>query len=807
MAKKLVIVESPAKAKTINRYLGNDFVVEASVGHIKDLPKSKLGVDVEKGFEPEYKIIRGKSEVIKKLKALSEKAPQVYIATDPDREGEAIAQHIAEELKQNSNKVYRVLFTEITPSGISRAMEKPLKIDSHLVYAQQARRVMDRLVGYKVSPLIWKAVYPGLSAGRVQSVALKLVCEREIGIKGFSAIEYWSVLGKFQTERSEEFEAKLYSIDGKDLRDPQGSATVKERGKKEFYIESQEHAAKLAEKIRTAKYAITSISRKEQKRNPAPPFITSTLQQAASTRLGFSPKRTMMLAQQLYEGVDLGPEGRVGLITYMRTDSTRISNEALEAARDYIKNEFGKEFLPKEARHFKKAKASQDAHEAIRPTYMKYLPQEVKKHLPREMFLLYDLIWKRFVASQMNPAVYDQITVSIEGGRTEVDPTLVGKFVFRASDSHVKFAGFLQVYDITAEDADVSKADEDGDELQKFKLPATLKEGESVNLEDILTRQHFTKPPARYTESSLVKELESLGIGRPSTYSSIVSTIEDRGYVELKERKLFATDLGMNVNKILSANLPEFFNVKFTAEMESELDEIANGDKKYLDVMNEFYKPFDIAVKKVEGRIEEIKSTVDGQQVACDICGAPMVIKWSRRGRFLACSRYPECKNTKPIDAHDDNNRPTGDKCPECGGDLIYKNSRFGKFIGCSNYPNCKYTKSITTGVKCPECGIGELAQRFTKKKRIFYGCTNYPKCHHATWDKPVNIPCPLGDSPFLLEKYTKAKGNYFKCPKCESEFAPEEVSAPPEADQPQAEKNKSDASVGSGGEVEVAAK
>ena len=768
MAKKLVIVESPAKAKTINRYLGKDFVVEASVGHIKDLPKSKLGVDIEKGFEPEYKTIRGKSDVIKKLKDLSGKSEQVYIATDPDREGEAIAQHIAEELKQDSKKVYRVLFNEITESGIKHAMEQPLKIDSHLVYAQQARRVMDRLVGYKVSPLIWKAVYPGLSAGRVQSVALRLVCERETAISNFVPIEYWSILGKFRTERGEEFEAKLYSIGGEDLKDPQGSAN-KSDGEKILFIKSAENAGRLADEIRAAKYKISSITRKEQKRNPAPPFITSTLQQAASTRLGFSPKRTMIIAQQLYEGVDLGPEGRVGLITYMRTDSTRISNEAIAAARDYIKKEFGEEFLPEGARHFKKSKASQDAHEAIRPTHIEYLPQEVKKYLPREMFLLYDLIWKRFIASQMNPAVYDQITVSVAGGN----------FIFRATDSHVKFAGFLKVYDIDVEDADMSKSDEDDDELQKFKLPATLKEQEPVDLlEDVMQRQHFTKPPARYTESSLVKELESLGIGRPSTYSSIVSTIEDRGYVELKERRLYATTLGINVNNILTGNLPEFFDVAFTATMESELDEIADGNKKYLDVMNEFYSPFNSAVKKVEGKIEQIKSTVDGEQVACDVCGAPMVIKWSRRGRFLACSRYPECKNTKPIDAHDEHNQPTGDKCPDCGGDLIYKNSRFGKFIGCSNYPKCKYTKSITTGVKCPECGKGELAQRRTKSKRIFYGCTNYPNCKYATWDKPVSLPCPLGDSPFLLEKYSKTKGNYYKCPKCESEISPEEANA-----------------------------
>jgi DNA topoisomerase-1 len=800
MAKKLVIVESPAKAKTINRYLGSDFIVEASVGHIKDLPKSKLGVDVEKGFEPEYKTIRGKTETIKKLKDLSEKAQQVYIATDPDREGEAIAQHIYEELRQDSKKVFRVLFTEITESGIKRAMGQPLKIDSHLVYAQQARRVMDRLVGYKVSPLIWKAVYPGLSAGRVQSVALKLVCDREYAIKNFVPIEYWSILGRFQTvedavqgRRAEEFEAKLYSVGGKVIKNPQGSASTRAedavRGNREkpFSLDNEQQAVKLASAIRSAKYAISSIARKEQKRNPPPPFITSTLQQAASTQLGFSTKRTMMLAQQLYEGVELGPEGQVGLITYMRTDSTRISKEAIEAARNYIKKDFGEEFLPKEARHFKKSKASQDAHEAIRPAHVDYLPQEVKKYLPRELFLLYDLIWKRFMACQMSHAVYDLVTVSVEGGA----------FVFRASDSHVKFAGFLKVYDIDMEDAEMRKPDEDDDELRKFSLPTTLKESEPLNLLDVLQRQHFTTAPPRYNESSLVKELESLGIGRPSTYSSIVSTIEDRGYVEIKERKLFATDLGLNVNKILSANLPEFFNVKFTAEMESELDEIANGNKKYLEVMNEFYSPFDKAVKKVEGKIEEIKSTVDGQQVVCDICGAPMVIKWSRRGRFLACSRYPECKNTKPIDAHDDNNRPTGDKCPDCGGELIYKNSRFGKFIGCSNYPACKFTKSITTGVKCPECGKGELAQRFTKKKRIFYGCTNYPNCKYATWDKPVSLPCPLGDSPFLLEKYTRAKGNYYKCPKCESEISPEEVSP----------KNRIEEPVGSEGKVEVAAK
>ncbi|MGC8594467.1 MAG: type I DNA topoisomerase [Candidatus Kryptoniota bacterium] len=765
MAKKLVIVESPAKAKTINRYLGKDFVVEASIGHIKDLPKSELGVDIENGFVPKLKIIRGKAEIIKKLRELASRSEEIFVATDPDREGEAIAEHIAEEIG-NDDKIKRVLFTEITPSGIQRAMQNPQKIDKNLVQAQQARRVMDRLVGYKVSPLIWKTVYPGLSAGRVQSVALRLVCEREEAIKNFVPVEYWSIIGKFKAATGEEFEAKLHSIEGIDLKDPEGGQSDISHGPTTFYIRNKEEADKLVAELISPLYVVSGVVKKEQKRSPAPPFITSTLQQAAASRLGFSPKRTMLLAQQLYEGVELGGEGPVGLITYMRTDSTRLSEEAVRAVREYIGHKFGTDYLPKEPRHFRKSKSSQDAHEAIRPTYIKYTPDDVKRYLPRELFLLYDLIWKRFVASQMSSAIYDMITVFLQGG----------KFVFRASDSHVKFPGFLQIYDMSAEDLEVNLKDEDIGELQKYRVPKNLRQGDRCDLNEVFHRQHFTKPSARYTESSLVKELESLGIGRPSTYSTIVSTIEDRGYVELRERKLFATELGVNVNKILIGNLPEFFNVEFTAKMEKELDEVASRKKNYLQVMRDFYDPFNAAITSVEGKIDEIRSDVNGQQVTCDLCGAPMIIKWSRRGRFLACSRYPECRNTKPIDAHDDNNRPTGEKCPECGGDLIYKNSRFGKFIGCSNYPNCKYTKGITTGVKCPECGKGELAQRFTKRKRIFYGCTNYPNCKYATWDEPVNISCPNGDSTFLLKKYSKLKGTYYKCPKCGAEFSTEEV-------------------------------
>lgn len=766
MAKKLVIVESPAKARTINKYLGKDFVVEASIGHIKDLPKSELGVDIENGFIPKLKTIRGKVEIIRKLRDLASKSEEVYVATDPDREGEAIADHIAEEIGGDNQKIKRVLFTEITPTGIARAMQNPQKIDKNLVQAQQARRVMDRLVGYKVSPLIWKTVYPGLSAGRVQSVALRLVCEREEAIKNFVPVEYWSIIGRFRMSTGEEFEAKLYSIDGIDLKDPEGGQNDAGHGAATFYIKNKEDADKLVTELRSPQYIVSSVVKKEQRRSPAPPFITSTLQQAASSRLGFSPKKTMLLAQQLYEGVELGGEGPVGLITYMRTDSTRLSEEAVIAVREYIGQEFGADYLPKEPRHFRKLKSSQDAHEAIRPTYVKYTPDDLKKHLPRELFLLYDLIWKRFVASQMSSAIYDMITVFLQGG----------KYIFRASDSQIKFPGFLQLYDMSNEDLEIDLQDDDIGELRKYRIPKNVKQGDKCDLTEVMPRQHFTKPPSRYTESSLVKELESLGIGRPSTYSAIVSTIEDRGYVELRERKLFATELGMNVNKILIGNLPQFFNVEFTAKMEKELDEVASRKKDYLQVMRDFYHPFESVIKGVEGKIDEIRSDVNGQQVICDLCGAPMIIKWSRRGRFLACSRYPECRNTRPIDEHDDNNRPTGEKCPECGSDLIYKNSKFGKFIGCSNYPNCKYTKGITTGVKCPECEKGELAQRFTKRKRVFYGCTNYPNCKYATWDEPVNISCPNGDSQFLLKKYSKSKGRYYKCPKCGGEFSAEDM-------------------------------
>ncbi len=557
--KALIIVESPAKAKTINKYLGHDYVVEASVGHIKNLPKSKIGIDVENGFTPEYETIKGKDEVIARLRDHAAKARAIYIATDPDREGEAIGWHIAKEVEDKNPNIYRVLFHEITERGITEAMQKPGKVNENLVNSQQARRAMDRLVGYKISPFVWKTVFYGLSAGRVQSVALRLICEREEAINSFLPEEYWSIVGAFETRGNDPFYAKLFKV--ADADPVIGDATTAEG-----YVND----------IRKQSFAIADVQRKPVKRNPGAPFITSTLQQEAARRLRFHAKRTMMLAQKLYEGIDLGEEGRVGLITYMRTDSTRLSDDAVKEVREYIYTNYGKEYVPQEARLFKKGKSSQDAHEAIRPTSTKYTPRFVKKYLDDEMYELYELIWNRFVASQMSPAVFEQMTVDVEGG----------DYTFRATDSIPKFRGFLQVYDDIAEDQEQSS-----DEDPISKLPPDLLKGQHASLTNLIPNQHFTKPPARFTESSLVKELETQGIGRPSTYALIVDTIQTRKYVEQRERRLYPTDLGITVNRILVQNFPHLFDVSFTARMEEELDTIASGKQSYEQVMDRFLQP------------------------------------------------------------------------------------------------------------------------------------------------------------------------------------------------------------------------
>lgn len=746
MSKSLIIVESPSKAKTINKYLGKDFVVEASVGHVKNLPKSKLGVDVENKYAVTYETIPGKEEIIEKLQLLAEKADKVYIATDPDREGEAIAFDIAQEIESKNKNIFRVLFHEITPTGIAEAMASPKKIDQHLVDSQRARRAMDRVVGYKLSPFIWKTIYYGLSAGRVQSVALRLICEREEHIKKFIPDEYWSIIGEFQPENSEPFYAKLAKIDGSEPK-----------------ITDATTAQGYATDIQKQSYAIVDLQKKTVKRHAPAPFITSTLQQEAASRLRFSAKRTMMLAQKLYEGIDLGEEGIVGLITYMRTDSTRLSDEAVTAVRGFIYDSYGPEYLPKEPHHFKKRKESQDAHEAIRPTTIKFAPKHIKKHLDKDMYALYELIWNRFVACQMVAATFEQVTVDLTGG----------DYTFRATGSVPIFRGFLQVYDDMIDEKGLAEDDD-----PTSKIPSNLNVGEHASLRSVLPKQHFTKPPARYTESSLVKELESLGIGRPSTYAAIVSTIIDRKYVDQQERKLFATQLGMVVTKILVHSFPKVLNVKFTALMEEELDTIASGKNNYVQVMDDFYHPFIDSLHHVEkdaGRIKKSLQEETGE--ACDLCGKPMIIKWGRYGQFKACTGYPACKNRKPLDADVEKHQHTvGLKCKQCGGDLVVKGGPFGTFLGCSNYPKCNYTQPISMGLKCPKCKEGDVIERKTKRKRYFYGCSRYPECDFVSWDKPVIQECENCKNPYLVQKSSKKKGEYLKCPNCKEEFVREET-------------------------------
>ncbi len=726
MSKYLVLVESPSKAKTINKYLGKNYHVEATIGHIKNLPKSKLGIDVDNGFVPSLLNIRGKGDLIKKIKSYSAKAKEIYIATDPDREGESIAQDIYEVINgQTDAKIHRVLFNEITKVAVEKAMKNPIDIDSRLVSSQRARRVMDRIIGYKISPFLWKAVISssdsGLSAGRVQSVALRLICEREEEIQSFIPIEYWSLWGFFRNPDGKELKAKLQSIDGKGIKvKPSASMTdeeIKEFELKNFLIGSSETAEQLYAEIKNKKdYSITDITVKESKRNPFPPFITSTLQVEASRKLRFRPRKTMMLAQNLYEGIDLGNEGTTGLITYMRTDSTRIGDEILVEARNLIKKNYGDEYLPESAKSYdKKKKNVQDAHEAIRPTSMEYTPDHVKEFLTPDQFKLYDLIWKRFLASQMESAILENTSIEIESGR----------FLFKATGTAVKFDGFLKLYDEDNED----QTDSNGG---SSNIPYGLKKNDPMDLFNLEKNQHFTKPPARFSESTLIKELEAKNIGRPSTYALIMGTIQDRNYVEQQERKLFPTKLGKQVNGVLVKNFPTILDVNFTALMEDELDGIAEGEIEYIKVLNDFYTPFSKVLAEVEQNIEKIK---------CDKCGSDMDIKMGRFGKFLACTNYPECKNIKSLKEVAQEEKEieyTGEECPKCGAKTVIRESKFGKFIGCEKYPDCDFTKDLTLGLSCPKCEEGEVVIRRTKKARIFYGCSRYPNCDFASWKKPV---------------------------------------------------------------------
>jgi len=719
MGKSLVIVESPAKARTINKYLGPGFTVLASVGHIKDLPKSALGVDIENGFEPSYVRIKAKQKTIRELKSAAKEADTIYLAPDPDREGEAIAWHIAEEIDRDRKKTRRVLFNEITKGAIREAIARPTDLDLKKYEAQQARRILDRLVGYQVSPVLWKKVRMGLSAGRVQSVAVRLICDREAEIKAFKSVEYWHVDALLESAGGDKFSARLAKKDGKKL-----------------VPSTEAEAAAVVSDLKDLELSVGRVESKEVKRNPLAPFTTSKLQQDASRKFGFSAKRTMMIAQQLYEGVELGSAGPVGLVTYIRTDSTRLAPSAVTAVREYIENTYGKEYLPAKANVYKKKKGkskTQDAHEAIRPTSMEYTPESVKGMLDPAQWKLYSLIWKRFVACQMAPAIMDQTRVEIHGG----------PYILTASGSVMKFPGFTRVYEVGLDN--VGKDRDKNTEKEKSGLLPPLAKGERTGLLEVTPSQHFTQPPPRFTEATLVKELEENGIGRPSTYATILSTIQDRGYVEKEEKRLHPTELGTLVNGLLVESFPEILDAEFTAHMEEELDMIEDGKLAWRELMAEFYGPFSKRLEKAKVEMKSVKEEVTETDIVCEKCSKPMVIKWGRRGKFLACTGYPECKNTADFVTDEsgavkvaEKTAETDEKCPKCSSPMVIKSGRFGRFLACSKYPDCKSTLPYSTGVSCPEDGCeGTLVERRTKKGRIFYGCSKYPACKHATWKLP----------------------------------------------------------------------
>ena len=752
---RLVVVESPAKAKTIGKYLGAGYRVKASVGHIRDLPERELGVDVENGFEPKYVTIRGKGKIIQELRREAEGVSEVLLATDPDREGEAIAYHVAEQLgyEENNGKngptFRRVLFHEITRDAVQRALEHPGDIDMRKVEAQQARRILDRLVGYQASPLLWKPIRPGLSAGRVQTVALRLIAEREDEIRAFKPEEYWSITAQLEKQQKQ-FEAKLHHVDGKAFR-----------------LENEDSATGVLTDVKGLPFEITEIKKRERLKNPPAPFTTSTLQQEAAKRLGFSAQKTMRTAQQLYEGVDLGAEGAVGLITYMRTDSTRVSNTAAEQAQDWVKKTFGKNYLADGLRLWggKQQKGAQEAHEAIRPTDAVRRPEDVERYLERDQLRLYELIWLRFVAGQMASAVYDTTTVDFD-----IEGKSGTKYLFRATGSIVKFDGFTRLYQEAREEGDHRTLDD------LAPLPP-LDKGERIKLLQLLPAQHFTQPPPRFTEASLVKELERLGIGRPSTYASIISTLVDRDYTKLDQKRFQPTPLGETVAKVLVKIFPDIFDVRFTSEMEAELDRVEEGELKWQRVLNDFYKPFQRQLKAGEKSGDTlVKEVVSADAGDCPSCGKPLVVRWNRFGRFLGCSGYPECRQTKTLDDERKEPTPIGEDCPNCGSGLVEREGRYGPFVACSNYPECKYTRPKTMpGLKCPKCGIGDIGEKRTRRGKAFWGCTRYPECDWSSWDRPTAGPCPECKNPILVQKSNKTRGEYIKCPSCHNEFTRDE--------------------------------
>jgi DNA topoisomerase-1 len=782
MDKSLVVVESPAKAKTISKYLGRSYIVKASVGHIKDLPKSKLGVDVDNDFTPHYTIIPSKAKIVRELRAAAKGIKNIYLAADPDREGEAICQHLSEELSGRSRNIYRVLFHEITRNAIEAAFQKPGRINRNKVDAQLTRRILDRLVGYKISPLLWDKVRRGLSAGRVQTVALRMIVEREKEIRAFQSEEYWTLAARLAAQSPPEFKAWARFLDGKKWEVRDGAT-----------------AGGIAEELKSVPFVVQEIRRREKKKYPVPPFITSKLQQEAARKLNFSVKKTMLLAQRLYEGVEIAGEGSVGLITYMRTDSSRVAESALQEVRALIRRDFGEAFLPHHPVYYKSKKTAQEAHEAIRPTSVQRTPESLKNDLEPDLLRLYTMIWNRFVASQMNPAILDQTDVKIAAGRVE----------FRATGSIVRFPGFQAVYQETRSD-EASAAEGEAESLPE------LRQGEILELKELIPEQHFTQPPPRYNEASLVKALESKGIGRPSTYATILSTIQDREYVDKHDGKFYPTEIGELVLELLVASFQEIFDYEYTARMEGHLDRIESGRESWKETIRDFYGRFSRKLETAEREMRDVKTEAVETGVVCDKCGGKMVIKWGRFGRFMACASYPECRNTREVSKGPDAGEAVETgleeiRCEKCGRPMVRKRGRFGEFMACSGYPECRNTKRIvksaekatvrqdtlldetcplcasrlaikhgrygeytacshypkcryiqhkSTGVRCGKPGCpGEIVERKSRRGKAFYGCSRYPECDFVLWNKPLPDPCPMCEAPFTLLKVTRRTG------------------------------------------------
>lgn len=774
-ARSLVIVESPAKAKTLQKYLGKSYKIEASVGHVKDLPPTKLGVDIEKDFEPQYVVLKGKEKVIDRIKKCADVVDSVYLAPDPDREGEAIAWHIASELKEHGfdKPIMRAKFNEITKRAVEEALQQPDELDHHLFDAQQARRVLDRLVGYKISPILWTKVTRGLSAGRVQSVALRLVVEREREIQAFIPQEYWSIETQVQAALPPPFEMRLTSVEGKkpeltncgevrallkdlgfdeltecDAPDPEVQAAI---------AKGQTPALRhLVRGGKAAPWTVSSVEKKDVRRRPAPPFITSTLQQEAGRKLGFGAQRTMSIAQRLYEGVEFGEDGMTALITYMRTDSTRISDGAREAVREYIGEAYGPSYVPKDPNFFRTKKGAQDAHEAIRPVDMQVTPERAARYLDRDQLRLYTLIWNRFVACQMADAIFEQ---------TKIESAPRAGYVFTATGLVPKFNGYLAVYE---------EGRDDGEKGESTDVLPAVTVGEQLEVLGIQGSQHFTQPPPRFSEASLVKELEKRGIGRPSTYASIVGVIQDKEYVSKDDNQKFRpTELGLIVTDLLVENFPEIMDVSFTAQMEEKLDEVEEGTQNWKALLHDFYDGgFKERLESAAKNMRSVKREEIPTEIVCDKCGeANMVIKWGRLGRFLACPRYPECKNTKEYTVTEDSQQiqpvmpqETDVECENCGRKLVVKSGRHGRFLACPGYPECRTVKPFRTGVKCPVCGTGDIVERSSRKGKLFFSCSNYPACTYALWNRPVAEPCPECGHPFMLERES-ARARTLTCP------------------------------------------